>query len=924
MIGIDPNVQKLRPTLLIGVGGTGYKIIVRAKARFQETYPENVLKLVRFIVFDTDPNNAPVRDSVGNIVQLEPGKELIHTGGVPVDSILSNLRNYPEIATEIPSIQRLPRMALIQGAKQVRPLGRLAFFFHFRRVSKAIETALRGILNISHHSDGAAAVQSINVFFVASACGGTGSGSILDLAYLTRYLAHTSLGLPKDQIFNNGLLILPEAFKVPVASEGLIRANASAMLAELDHFTNYQDFDVTYSKSVHIRDKRPPFNITYLVDATNENGLTIEDLNQLAPIMAEAIFLQTGSYLGSQTASVFDNIPTAMSGDQHGYLRAYSMLGTSSLHFNAVRMRHACAHRLAHRIITDVLLKNSPDNQATHYDDDTNNLINKIKSEVQGYLSTTKLTLDLLRLELKKMPAGQTMSLDFNTERLDQYSKDQIVRRVEAAAERYERETLQDTYLAQVEENRKKLAKTCSNLLADYVYDLCDNQELGIPAAQQFLIELDHALAPLRDALKEERDQANQQATRIQQRVNRDRDNFDEITQRFDLLYLLRIRFRVNNARRRYTEARRRYQTYFLEQGVATQGLLVIEDIERQRRHLIGALANLRAALEHAGNQAERKLATIQNNWSSNYVTEKNLETVDNIPVYYDRYLNQSVSNEALKLFNARPISSWLQEFEIKSNQPAEEIAKYLSEYTYKRFLSIVEDETIDQQIPNKHSDPTEMLQNLIKLGAPFSNYDPTTSGQGSEDLNTTLVIGVYDSNKSIYRNTPINQATLISTFDPHRISILHTKHGLSLYSLRQYSIYKTHFANYQKNSPLHCFNVVEQETKAHALFVRAEAFGQIETRGAIGFVALTMPESKLGEDLPAALRYVVSNQDQIQADLEQMVEEWLRDHTYQDVIYALYDYIKQEERSPRLLHQELCTLAKSEMDRYKHLGGVS
>lgn len=926
MIGFDHNVQKLRPTLLMGVGGTGYKIIVRAKARFQETYPPELLRLVRFIVFDTDPNNAPVRDSSGKIVQLEPGIELIHIGGVPVESILSNLPNYPEIEAEIPEIQRLPRTALIQGAKQVRPLGRLAFFFHFRRISKAIESALRSILNIGYHSNAAAAVQSVNVFLIASTCGGTGSGSILDLAYLTRYLANTRLGIPTDQIFNNGLLVLPEAFKVPVASERLIRANASAMLAELDHFTNYQDFDAIYPQGVRVRDTRPPFNITYLVDATNKNSLTIEDLNQLTPIMAEAVFLQTGSYLGSQTASVFDNIPTAMSGDQYGFLRAYSMVGTSALRFNAIRMRNACAHRLTHQLIRDILLKKPANDQMARYTDDLSQktLINKARDEVDNYLGTTNLTQNLLQLELKKMGSGQTMVLDFNTERLDKYPKDQIVRKVEAAAERYESDVLQNLYLAQIEKNRQQLAKKSGTLLENYVYDLCDNLELGIPAAQQFLLELDRALAPLREELKKERDQANQLAARIQQRVNRERENFDEATQRFDVLYLLRIPVRVRNARQRYTEARRRYQTHFLEQGIATQSLLLLEDIERKRRHLGGALANLRAALEKTANQAQRELETIRNNWSSTYVTEQNIETAQSIPSYYNRYLNDNVSNEALELFKHRPLSSWLREFEVRSEQPTTEIGAWLSEYSNKRFNGLVTHETIEQQITKTYSDPTEALHNLIELGAPFSNYDPTPSGQGSEDLNTTLVVGVYDSNQSIYRDTLISNGTLISTFDPHRISVLHTKHGLSLYSLRQYSIYKKHFADYQKNSPLHCFNVALQETAAHTLFVKAEAFDLIETRGALGFIALTRPETKLGQDLPSALRYVVRNQDQIQDNLEQMIETWLGHHSYQDASDALYDYLKKSKRNPRLLHQELCTLARSEMNRYKHLGGIS
>ena len=124
---------RMRPTLIIGAGGSGYETVVRIKARFQETFPTHLLEQIRYIVFDTDTNHPPVRSSTGQLVHLEPDIELFQIGGVPVKGIIENQHNYPEISAEL-DLKRLPRLDLTKGAKQVRQLGRLAFFYHFQRI----------------------------------------------------------------------------------------------------------------------------------------------------------------------------------------------------------------------------------------------------------------------------------------------------------------------------------------------------------------------------------------------------------------------------------------------------------------------------------------------------------------------------------------------------------------------------------------------------------------------------------------------------------------------------------------------------------------------------------------------------------------------------------------------------------------------
>ena len=86
------QTMRMRPTLIIGAGGTGYETVVRIKARFKETFPPHLLEQIRYIVFDTDTNHPPVRSSTGELVYLEPDIELFQIGGVPVKGIMSRVK----------------------------------------------------------------------------------------------------------------------------------------------------------------------------------------------------------------------------------------------------------------------------------------------------------------------------------------------------------------------------------------------------------------------------------------------------------------------------------------------------------------------------------------------------------------------------------------------------------------------------------------------------------------------------------------------------------------------------------------------------------------------------------------------------------------------------------------------------------------
>lgn len=923
----------MRPTIIIGGGGTGYDIVVRVKARFHETYPRDMLKQIKFVVFDTDTDHAPVRNSTGDYVRLTPDLELFQIGGVPVSGIIANRANYPAIAEEL-ELDRLPRLDLTKGAKQVRQLGRLAFFYHFERIRKVISGALNEILNIANYNArGAAAIQAINVFFIGSACGGTGSGIMIDLAYLTRYLAQAN-GIPADHISSTSLLIMPEAFaKVPRSSQSQIRANASAMLREIDHFSAYGDFKAHYP-GMRIEDGKPPFNIAYIVDATNERSLTVEDANQLTPIMAEAVFLQAGTYLGAGVDSAFDNVATAMGNDISGYTRSYSMIGAATLRFNALRMRKACALQLQRDLVHELLLRPLPVHDP-QMDPEKNAIHPDVRPEVVSYMGSAHLSPELMKASLQELPGNRSMVVDFSTNVYDDASSQVIVSQVERAGMRYAQRTVSSEFIAQAEQNRIRLADATEALLAEQTYRYIDEPESGLHKARHFLEGVILALEPVRQTLQGKRAALMRQASREQRDLDTALQGFHEAAQSF---FLIRVLFgRLRRARIHYTNVFNRNQKNILDQAVVNQSLTLLNAVENKARILIGVLGTMQAALLRTGNEASQNFNVLCDDWSASNVTEQNIDTPTMVERFYRKYRIGDLHNEASELVADRAMSAWYREFEMPRLDPylqekpvEDKFQQWIETHCYERYSALLDGEGIESLIKDRHaseSDQRDRLRQVISLAAPFSNYDETASGKGSDDFDEILVIGVPDRDSSIFRDMPITNATLISTYDRHRISVLYSKHGLPLYGLRQFPEYNKHYARLEQRSqrmsgttPFICFPVVRAKEQVRQLFVMAEVFGLVVKRGVGSYVLVntdgTNDEIELGENLYLALRTVMRD-ERIQRQMTSAIKAWRRDHDEQSAIGAFGAYLQWEKGvRPTHLHDDLRQLAQSEYDR--------
>ena len=107
--------------------------------------------------------------------------------------------------------------------------------------------------------------QPTNVYIVCSIAGGTGSGMLMDMAFLVKDV------FQEGNLTTSCFLVFPDHFGA-VTNEKM-RANSYALLKELNHYSyGTPFFEVEWSKGGKSKVPIPPFDYTYVFDNQNASG----------------------------------------------------------------------------------------------------------------------------------------------------------------------------------------------------------------------------------------------------------------------------------------------------------------------------------------------------------------------------------------------------------------------------------------------------------------------------------------------------------------------------------------------------------------------------------------------------------------------------------------------------------------------------
>lgn len=343
------QLQQIRPTIFIWLGGTGQLIGTHIKARLLRTFGAAYREKIALIGFDSteEPFAALVNDEQ---VVLEPGAEFFNIGQVPMGRIKANIDRHHAIRERLGNhIDRLPSVMRGNGMKMIRPAALAAYYWHYplihQELSKAIwRLAGRDVLGAQEIDR----QQGINIYIAGSLVGGTGSGLFLDMAYHVRSLL-ADLGMQSEYCTITGLGVLAQAFR-GINGHSLY-ANGGAALRELTHLMLHEDFEARYPNGRVVAVQEAPFNLFYVLDGVDERGRTWNGIQEVAAMAADGLFLQMASQVGKRGENAFDNVDEILIGrTREGEPTFLSSFGLGYLEFDAPGVADLFTFWLAHEL----------------------------------------------------------------------------------------------------------------------------------------------------------------------------------------------------------------------------------------------------------------------------------------------------------------------------------------------------------------------------------------------------------------------------------------------------------------------------------------------------------------------------------------------------------------------------------------------
>ena len=278
--------------ILVGLGGTGGKILRAFKMRMFEEFPtseERKKQPVSILYVDSTDEMMP-KDGRARADFRVMGQdasfsnnEFLNIKAVDVEHILDHISNYPAVKGIVDNVGAVKSAigSLGQAAGQKRRAGRLLFAANAVGYVNSLKDAYYRAQEVSGTSD------KTTIYLFAGLSGGTGSGSIIDAVVQTRKT------FPEAKILV--FAMIPE-MHLPKSDmdQGRYYQNGYAAMVELNALQTgrWSPQDVTGSGKINLYNDRVKgvANGLTVYSNVNENGLTINSLSELPKIVSDYVF----------------------------------------------------------------------------------------------------------------------------------------------------------------------------------------------------------------------------------------------------------------------------------------------------------------------------------------------------------------------------------------------------------------------------------------------------------------------------------------------------------------------------------------------------------------------------------------------------------------------------------------------------------
>jgi len=362
---VDPSApppekfKRVRPTLYIGIGGTGKEVLLRLRRRIlqhlwngKRVESLDGFPVASFLYVDTYRGEAEDEErSSKKGSETDPLLPLIK---LPEDDQLQpkwepgkyvqgqELERYPHIKEWLPPRNELGSINVEKGAGQVRALSRLLFFDQVRVINEAVSNKARRLLqNVGNErlkELGLDIEEEVKIVVICSIAGGTGSGAFIDMGFLCRSLQNPK---PGDVHL---YAVTGSAF---AGIHDRVLANSYAALAELEYCMRGEGQEAYVSGWGNLVNRAAtPYTEAYLVDNANLASQSTGDRNHMFGMVADSLLEElhdpvlrgkrSEALVNQEQFKIVPFVPPGMPEDlgRHSqrFSRAYSSFGQVTLY----------------------------------------------------------------------------------------------------------------------------------------------------------------------------------------------------------------------------------------------------------------------------------------------------------------------------------------------------------------------------------------------------------------------------------------------------------------------------------------------------------------------------------------------------------------------------------------------------------------
>lgn len=872
-----------RPTLIVGLGGTGHRIAVNLKSLVWQSWPIGQIEnRVRFLVFDTAQEELVINRN-GRTVKLEPGNEFFDIGQTPIEKIKRNLAQQPAIEARLGgTINSLSPTVLRNGAKQLRPLGLLAFLWRYTEIEEQLRGAIWSLAG--RQTEQQDSQEGINVFIANSLVGGTGSSTFLDTAYVVREL-FDELGTLADFCYITGVGVLPRAFH-GINGPNLV-PNAVASLKELNHCMMRGSFKVRYPNGRIITTAQPPFNMYYLVDGVDERGHTWHGPNEVCRLAAEAIFLQMGSQVGQKHENDFDNLDDVLIRQtEDGDGTFFGSFGLASLVFPGPSIARACAARQAQQLIQHGLLV-QPQSALTD-----SKPVNQL---VEDFLNSANLASVSLAEQLACDDQGLPLTVELGVPGwVNRLAKQAIPGELIRYVNDYDQARLSTDFRRWLSQNESQLTAAGINFLLVQLTRLV--HQAGLRVAEAWLIELSSRLEKIAGQLNTGQVERESQQMALSQELGHLELAF---LQAGESGFLGRGR-RIAQAQHTYLTTAQNLFEIRWEMQVTASSLKVLHQIIRQVQD---QLAACRAATNRLL-AVQRNLAVTAIDYADGFslegVTSRSLVSESLLEMLFAHYA-PPINDSLATLFNqTKSPLDW------HNIAPAQIEAEILTacQPAFGELVAMNVEQVVALQTDNVP--PESYYTWLMEQATPSWNLDRTRLPDGGAALQQVAVLGVPDEDNSLYQR---HAKTLVSTADPTRITAFVARIGAAYTAIQQWDSYLAIYDQARGQLPLHILPQFQSDnTRARQTFALGTLFGFIKNQGAYFYYTpvdrLDKP-IKLGQGIANSLQ-TFAGRDSLVQETRERVEQIVASRGIEAVLRNLSQYYEANSNNGRFPADDL------------------